>query len=170
MGFFDQTSSRKAVRVTALLPGFQAQGELQVIGLLQIFLNDEQRDGFTLLNAMVHGLQADNPATSLQLDEVYLRKDTCQLVAFEDEFSKDESGLLMRSERLVVYTPHYAVQGHFHMGATAELSEFMAGSTRLFVAATDVTIFPLFRAPTALIRRAPLVFMHRDAAQMHHKL
>jgi len=168
MGFFDQGTATKTVTVTVLLPGFEVRAELQVIGMLQAFLNDEQRGGFTLLNASVYGLEAGNPATSMQVDELHVRKDQCHLLAFEEQFTKEETGLLMRVERLVVYTPYYAVQGNFHLMGAAVLSEFMASSHRQFLAATGATIFPLFRPQSPMIQQAALAFMHRDVAHMHH--
>lgn len=168
MGYFDQGSTTKTVPVAVLLPGFEVRAEIQVIGMLQTFLNDDQRGGLTLLRATVYGLEAGNPATSMQVDELHVRKNQCHLLAFEEHFSKEETGLLMRVERLVVYTPYYAVQGNFHMMSAAVLSDFMASSSRQFVAATGVTIFPLFRPQTQMLQQAALAFMHRDLAHMHH--
>lgn len=170
MGFLDQVSNTQAIDVTLLTAGFQAVGTLDVVGMIQTFVNDDRKNVFTLRDAQSYGLVRDNPATSIRIPELFVRKDECHVVAFSERFSAEHMGLMPRSERVAVYTSHFVIQGTFYMGADSLISDFIQMSKSLFVAATDVSIFPLFPAQTALVQHAPLVFIHRDSVRLHHTL
>jgi hypothetical protein len=168
MGFFEQGSTAKNLPVTVLLAGFQVRCTLQVMGILQTFLNDEQKSVFTLKQVALYGLESDNPAVSMDLDELYVRKDACQVIAFDRMFDKDNTGLMPRAEHVAVYTSHYAIQGQFYMGSDTPVGDFIASSKSPFIVGTDVFFFPLFQPQSALIQTAPLVFVYRSAVKMHH--
>lgn len=170
MGFLDQQSSGKAVRITMLTSGFQVEGTLHIMGLTQTFLNDETKGVFALTDATMYGLVAGNPATSVHVEELYVRKRECHAVIFSELLSRDESGLLPRTEPLAAYTSHYAIQGDFHMGADALVSDFFEISRALLLGATDVSIFPLFAPQAALIQHAPLAYVSRALILTHHRV
>jgi hypothetical protein len=170
MGFLDQVSTTTEMAVTVLLPGFQAQCALPVMGMTQTYLNDDQKGVFTLKSVRLFGLEGDNPAASMTLDQLFVRKDQCHAIAFSAMLPGEHSGLMPRTERVVVYTSHYAIQGDFHMGADALVSDFIESSRAQFVGATNAQIFPLFRSRAAVIQHAPLVYVHRTAARMHHAI
>ncbi len=170
MGFLDQASTMKEIPVVVLTAGFQAQCMIQVLGLLQTYLNDEQKDVFALRQATLYGLEAGNPARSMSLEELYVRKDQCHVLAFERSFTQEETGLMPRTERLAVYTSHYAIQGDFHMGSDSPLGDFMASSKGQFIGVTNVQFFPLFQAQAAVVQQASLAFVYRGAGWMHHRL
>ena len=168
MSFFDQVSTGKEIPATILLEQFQVRCQLAVIGMLQTFLNDDQKDVLSLHGVTMHGLDAGNPARSMQLQGLFAHKRSCHVVAFESAMSQEETGLLPRTERLAVYTSHYVIQGDFHMGPDALISDFIASSRAQFVGATNVQIFPLFQLQAAMIQEAPLVYVHRDTVRLHH--
>jgi hypothetical protein len=170
MGFLDQSSLAKDHPLTVLLPGFQARCTFHTIGLLQTFLNDEQRGTFTLNDVTLHGLEAGNPAVSMNLPELVVRKDQCHTLAFQSEFSHEDTGLMPHTEQVVVYTSHYAIQGDFHMGADSRVADFIEASKSLFIGATNCYVFPLFQSQAAVIQQAPLIFIARNVVRMHHAL
>lgn len=170
MGFLDQVSSAREVQASVLMPEFQADCTLKIIGLLQTFLNDEQRDVFSLYDASFYGLRQGNPATSIQIPELFVHKTQCQAVAFRQMFEQNDMGLMPRSERLAIYTSHYVIQGDFYMGADSMIADFIHSSRVSYVAATDVSFFPLFAAQAAVVQHAPLVYIHKLAVRMHHVL
>jgi hypothetical protein len=168
MSFFEQTSALKPMQATLLIPGYQLQGDLAVLGMLQTFLNDETKGTFTINNVTVHGLEPHNPAASMQIDELFVRKDQVLALAFAYEVSREETGLMPRTEKIAAYTSHYVVQGGFHMGADALVGDFIASSRAPFIGATDVTFFPLFHSRAAIIQSAPLAYVYAKAVRMHH--
>jgi hypothetical protein len=169
MGFFEQTSALKVKRATVLIPGYQLQGDLQVLGVIQTFLNSETKGVFTIKDVAVHGLEPHNPAASMQIEELYVRRDQVLSLVFTDAIQPDETGLMPRTEHLVAYTSHYAIQGDFHMGADAVVGDFISSSRAPFVGATNATIFPLFQPRAAIIQNAPLVYIYARAVRMHHE-
>jgi hypothetical protein len=169
MGFFEQSTAAQPYPVTALLSGFQAQCTLDVFGLLQTFLNDETKGTFTLKQVLLYGLEVGNPAASMSLSELYIRKDECHALAFDQALPHEQTGLMPRTEPVAVYTSHYAIQGGLHMGADALLADVIESSKSIFVGVTDAYIFPLFEAQTAVVQQAPLVFVYRGQVRMHHR-
>jgi len=168
MSFLDQATTAREVPVTVLLPGFQARCALQVYGTLQMFINDDQRAVFPLKNVTLYGLEAGNPAASMTVGEIFVPKAHCHALAFDQMLAQEDTGLMARIERLVVYTSHYAIEGDFHMGKDIPVSDFIASSRAQFIGATDVNFFPLFQPQAAVVQHAPLAFIHRETVQMHH--
>lgn len=168
MSFFEQTSNLKEIPVTVLTPGFQARCLLPVFGVVQTFINDDQKGVFSLKEVTLHGLEASNPAASMTLNELYVRKNECHLIAFESKLSSEDAGMMPRAEQLVVYTSHYAIQAQFYMGSDALISDFIDSSRSQFIVITDVHVFPLFQPRAAVIQHAPVAFMHTKTVQMHH--
>ncbi len=168
MGFMDHQQG-KAIQVTLLTPGFQVQGTLHIMGLVQTFLNDETKMFFALNDVTMHALAAGNPATSVHVDEMYVRKTDCHAVIFPELLSREDSGLLPRSEPLAAYTSHYVIQGGFHMGADALLVDYFEVSRGILLGATDVSIFPLFQQQAALVQHAPLVYVSRKLVHTAHR-
>lgn len=169
MGLFEQSAgSGTPVPATVLTSGFQAHCTLNIMGMLQTFINDEQKGVFTLRQATLYGLETGNPAASINVPDLFVAKHRCHLIAFDQMMSHEHTGLMPRQERLAVYTTHYVIQGNFHLGSDALVSDFIDSSRAQFIGATDVHIFPLFRAQAQVIQFAPLVYVHRDQVQMHH--
>jgi hypothetical protein len=168
MGFLGQTSTTKAMPVTVLMAGFQARCTLQVMGIVQTFLNDDQRSVFLLKDVTLHGLEAGNPAVSMELEDLYVSKEQCQVIAFESLLDQDQTGLMPHEERVAVYTSHYVIQGNFHMGVDAGVGDLVDAFRTLYIAATDVEFFPLFQPQTAVIQTAPLVYVYREGVRMFH--
>ena len=169
MGMYS-TSTTKDMPAVVLLAGFQAQCTLPVIGAIQMFINDAQKNVFTIKEVTLNGLEAGNPAVSIAVGELFIVKRACHLIGFEQMYSHDETGLMARGERLAVYTSHFVIQGTFHMGADSLLSDFMASSKAPFLGITDVDVFPLFQAQSALVQHFPLAYIHQETALMHHRV
>lgn len=168
MGFLDGASTTKTFPATVLTQEFQARCMLNVIGLVQTFLNDEQRAVFPLQKAAVYGMERGNPATSMQIPELFVRKSMVHVIMFEQTFSSEDMGLMPRAERVAVYTSRYVIQGEFHMGTDALISDFIDASKAFFVGAMNVSVFPLFAPQAAVVHNAPLAYIHKDQVRMHH--
>lgn len=170
MGFLDQISNTTELTAHVLMPEFQANCTLSVIGQLQTFLNDERKEVFALQDASVFGLRQGNPAASMRIPELFVRKDQCQVIAFDQQFAPEQMGLMPRHERLAIYTSHYVIQGDFYMGTDSLITDFIHTAKQFYVAATDVAIFPLFASQAGVLPQAPLAYVHKAAVRMHHAL
>jgi hypothetical protein len=168
MTMLDQAQAATPIAATVLTAGFQVRCTLRVMGMLQTFINDDQKGVFTLHDVTLHGLEQGNPAVSMTARDLFIGKSQCQMIAFQDSMSQEQTGLMPRIEQLAVYTSHYVIQGNFHMGSDALVSDFIDTSRAQFIAATDVHIFPLFVAQAQVIQHAPLVYLHQSQVQLHH--
>jgi hypothetical protein len=158
----------KLLSVTMLMPGFQASGTIQIIGQLQTFVNDDQKAVFQLRDVTLYGLERGNPATSISLPELYVRKDQCHALILDREMPQEETGLMQRVEQIAGYTSHFVIQGGYHMGSDSLISDFMASSRAQFIGVTHANLFPLFEPQAAVIQEAPLLYIYRSAVKMHH--
>ncbi len=170
MSFFEQTSAMKQMVATVLIPGYQIRGNLQVLGMIQTFMNDESKGVFTIKDAQVFGLEPHNPAASMQIEEMHIRRDQVLALAFDQELSHEETGLLPRTEQIAAYTSHYVIQGGFHLGTDDLVSDFVTSSRAPFLGATSSTVFPLFQPRAAIIQQAPLIYIHAKTIRMYHQV
>lgn len=168
MSFFEQTSAMREMVATLLTPGYQVRGDLQVLGMIQTFMNDETKGIFTVKNAQVHGLEPQNPAASMEIAELYVRRDQTLLLALDEEIPPEQTGLMPREEQIAAYTSHFVVQGSFHMGTDDLAGDFIASARSPFLGVTNVHIFPLFQSRAAVIQAAALVYVYARAIRMHH--
>lgn len=158
----------KHTPVIILTTGFQVQGTMVSIGLMQTFLNDDQKMIFPIRDTTVHGMVRGNPAVSMNIPEIFISKPDCHAIVFGSMMSQDETGLMPRTEMMVAYTSHYAVQGEFHMGYDALIGDFIQDAKSMFIGVTNAYFFPLFDAQAALVPQSPLVYMHRSTILSHH--
>ena len=170
MGFLDHGSITRQHQVTVLTDGFQIQCTLHAIGTVQLYLNDEQKGTLTLHDVTAYGLERGNPATSVAVSELHIRKDAVHAILFEEKLSQNEAGLLPRKTPLAAYTSQYVLQGNFHLGPEDRIADFLQVAKSAFVGATDMSIFPLFDAKTALVQQAPMIFLHRNTVKFHHEV
>ena len=168
MGIFDQSSLTKQNPATVLLSGFQVRCTLHSIGMMQTFLNDEPEAGSDAASGVRVGVAARQSGDEHVLAWLYVRKDQCHMIAFEQMFSQEETGLMPRVEALALYTSDYVLQGKVHLGTEDQIHDFIVAGKSYFIGMTDVAIFPLFELQTAMIQQAPLVFVYRNAVRMHH--
>jgi hypothetical protein len=170
MGFLSQASNLKEMPVTVLTSGFQARCILPVMGVFDTFINDDQKNVLPLKNVTLYGLESGNPAASMKLDMLYVRKPHVHAIAFEQALPQDQIGLMPRVEQMVLYTSHYAIQAGYHMGADTVISDFIGAARAMFIGGTNASFFPVFHPQAACIQQAALVFIHRDAVRMYHSV
>jgi hypothetical protein len=137
-------------------------------GRLTTFVNDDQKGVFALQQVALHGLEVGNPASSMELDSLFVPKDRCQAIAFDTTFPQEQVGLMPRALRMVAYTSHYAIEAEFHVGAEDYPSDLLDSVRVMFLGVTNATFFPLFRSQAAIIPHAPVAFVYRRAVEMYH--
>ena len=154
--------------VTLFAANFQARGVIRSPGVLQTFLNDEQRPTLVIYNADLIGFEPANPAARVIVPELIVRKPCCSILAFDLRPNPDQILLLPRGERTAVYTDQFMVEAEFHMGADTRLIDFVDSSLQQFVGATDARIYPLFQPRAALVSSSPLIIMQKSAIRFYH--
>jgi hypothetical protein len=139
-----------------------------VPGVLQTFLNDEQRPTLVIYNADILGFEPTNPAARVIVPELIVRKPGCMILAFDRRPSPDQILLQPRAEATALYTDHFMVEAIFYMGADTRLLDFADTSLQQFIVATEAKIYPLFQPRASLVPSAPLVVIQKSAIRFYH--
>lgn len=154
---------------TILTSTFQVRGKLRVLGVMQTFLNDEQKPTLSVYNADLIGFNISNPAARMSQPEVFVSKESASIVALEAIPPQGQIMVQSRYEALMMYTDRFALAGKFHMGPDARLADFVGATLQQFIVASEVKIYPLFQARTGLVQAAPVALIHKSAIRMYHK-
>jgi len=154
--------------VTLFTSNFQARGVIRVPGVLQTFLNDEQRPTLVIFSAEMVGFEPTNPAARINVPELIVRKPGCTILAFDRRPSPDQIVLQPRAEATAIYTDQFMVEAVFYMGADTRLLDFADTSLQQFIVATDAKIYPLFQPRAPLVSSAPLVVVQKSAIRFYH--
>jgi hypothetical protein len=157
------------VGATVLTSTFQVRGKLHVLGVMQTFLNDEQKPTLSVYNADVIGLNVNNPAAHMTQPEVILNKRYAAIVALEAMPPQGQLSILARAEQLMMYTDSFALSARFHMGPDARLSDFTEASLQQYLLASDIKIYPLFQARPGMVQAAPIALIHKSQIRLYHK-
>ncbi len=154
---------------TVLTSTFQVRGKLHVLGVLQTFINDEQKPMLVVYSADVLGFDPTNPAARMSQAEMIVNKRHATIVALETMPAQGQLSLLTHTEPLMLYTDRFALSGKFHMGTDARVYDFTEVSLQQYIAASDVKIYPLFQSRPGLVQAAPVVLIQKSQIRMYHK-
>ncbi len=157
------------VAASVLTSTFQVRGKLHVLGVMQTFMNDEQKPTLSIYASDVLGIDASNPAAHMTQPEIIITKRYASIVALETMPEQGQLSLLARTEQLIMYTDRFAVAGRFHMGPDARLNDFTEASLQQFILASDVKIYPLFQSRPGLVQATPLAMIHKSQIRLYHK-
>jgi hypothetical protein len=160
----------KEISISVLTDAFQAKGVMRAVGVIQTYLNDEQKSTISLYNAEAYGLRPENGATHIVQDELIIRKHKLQILAFDEMPAAGEITILQRAEEMAAYTDQFAIHCKFRMGPDALLVDFIDTALSQFIVATDLKIYPLFQPRIPLLASAPLALIQREAVRLYHKV
>jgi hypothetical protein len=156
------------IGVTIFTSAFQMRGKLHVLGVMQTFINDEQKPTFTLHNAEVLGTSATNPVKMSQ-HEVIISKRSIQCLLFDVMPPQGSMAMLPRQETIVAYVEGFAISARFFMGQDARLADFSDASMQQFLTAGDLKLYPMGQMRQGLVNSAPLGVVHKSAFKFYHK-
>jgi hypothetical protein len=157
------------IGVVLFTSGFQIQGTLHVLGVLQTFVNDDQKPSLVVYGADAMGFDVTNPAARLTQAEMIVSKKSMQLIAFPAPPPSGSITLLARGEALVMYTDKFAIAAKFHMGPDARLADFADVSLQQFIIASEAKIYPLFQSRPGFFSASPIVLIQKNAIRMYHQ-
>jgi hypothetical protein len=155
--------------ITLLTSTFQVRGKLHVLGVMQTFLNDDQKPTISLFNADVIGFNISNPAARMTQPEVIISKESATIIALDAVPPQGQITMLSRVELLMMYTERFAIAAKFHMGPDTRLGDFAVASLQQFIIASEAKFYPLFQSRTGLVQAAPIALIHKTAIRMYHK-
>jgi len=154
--------------VQLLTPAFQMSGQLEAVGNLVDFVNDNHRDALILHEAQLAPLSPGGPMRGLARPQLSVRKREVILLYLTEADSRAEMRLLAREEPLIVYTPLAVLRGTFHPHAEASMTDFLASTPGDFLPATAARLFFLKDLPSPFPEQCDLVFVGRRYFQLYH--
>jgi hypothetical protein len=154
--------------VHILTASFQFSGQLEVVGALLNFINDLNRDSFSLYDANLTPLTPGSPLKGIFRPHVVVRRPYIAFLYFASAETRASLKLLARHELLVAYTPIAVCRGRFHMSSEANLRDFLDVSQGSLLAVTEARLFPLVEFPAPFPLDAELLMMGRAQLQSYH--
>lgn len=144
------------------------EGQLEPIGPLLDDLDDPARAGLLLHDAQIAPLVANSGLRSFALQEVTADKADFHLIYLSEADDRDGLNLMKRTETMIVYTSRFVVRGHFHMGGETRQRDFVDGLSGTFLAASEVTLYPLFQPAVAIAKSYPLLLINKRQIRLYH--
>jgi len=154
--------------VQVLTTSFQFSGQLETIGALLGYINDANRDSFSLSDAYLTPLTPGAPMKGISRPQLTIRRPQIAFLYFASPESRAAVRMLVQKHALVVYTPVAVCRGYVHMPAEARLRDFMDVVTDEMFTISEARIFPLIELPAPFPLEADLLFVGRFQVQCYH--
>ncbi len=144
------------------------EGKLEPIGHLLDDLSDAAKTGFLLHEAHIGPLVANSGLRPFALEQVTADKTDFHLIYLADADDREGLTVMKRTAPMIAYTSRFVIRGHFHMGGETRLRDFVDGVIGIFVAASNVTIYPLFQPATTIPKSYPLLLVNKRQMRLYH--
>jgi hypothetical protein len=143
-------------------------GVYDPIGSFLIAANAPDTICFSLADATFAPLQPDAPLRPIHVPRLTVNKAQILFITFGDDTVREESSILRRVERAIVYMPGFVLRGGFHLGAEDQIADFLDRLRGDFQPLSEVTIFPLNEVDGGIEREHDLVMVNIRAIQHYH--
>ena len=160
--------SRRTYSVELYSATYKVEGIYQPLGDLLSAINDPERGYFNLSDATLTPLRADSSLRPARMPQAGFGKREVNLVCFPGEDVVEEMHLLPRVERMIIYTPAFALRGDLHMGVEHRLRDVLDTARGRFQPMTDVTLFPLIETRVSLPRAASILLLNTEQVQVYY--
>jgi hypothetical protein len=154
--------------VQILTADFQLSGQLETAGAMLMFLNDPDRNSFSLCDVHLTSFDPASPLKELSRPHIVIRKPQIVLLHFTEDESRSLVRLLRRRELMVAYTPVAVCKGYLHMADDANVSNLLDVAQGDLVPVTDVQVFPLIELPAPFPAEAELMLVGRSQLRLYH--
>jgi hypothetical protein len=104
----------------------------------------------------------------ISVGQLNLLKSRLMFVALLEESAYEEIHLQPVSRVLTAYTPTFAIQAEFHLGAEMRVTDFLEAFSAAFLPVTNVKLFPLVPPKTELAVSRPFVLLNKKFITMYH--
>ena len=156
------------VQSKIMLDQFVIDGKIRSVGALDTSLNNEAYNYVTVIEAISTPWYQSNPIQFLDFEEGYLKILDILLVFPTEEKPQQRIQMMPHSEPIIFYLERFAVKANLSMGADMLLSGVLDSLDKRFLAITDVSVFPMFPARTALPQNMPVALLNRDKISHYH--
>jgi hypothetical protein len=160
--------ARRSLTVALFTSTRRIEGIYQPIGEILTDLNTTERRCVPISNARIAPLDPGSTLRPMSLPQAIVPKEDILFFSFKDQSIVDELRLFPRPEKVVIYTPTFALRGVVHLGMEQPVQDMLDTMRGRFHPLTDVTIFPLLKTRAAAPRAQKLVLLNVDAVQLYH--
>ncbi len=151
-----------------VLDQFLLDAKIRAIGALDTYLNNEEYQYATVLDAVATPWYQTNPVKPLGYAEGYLRVEDILMIAPLDPAMQRRIQLMPGSQRAIFYVGAFAIQANLSMGSEMKLSEAIETLAKRFLTLTDISIFPMFTSNAALPDTIPIALLNRAKISLYH--
>ena len=144
------------------------EGMHQPAGSFMNAINEADNVCFAVNDATFQPLSAQSMLRPATVPEAVVNKHDILFICFSDDTLQNELNMLRRVERVIAYTPAFALRGDFHLGAEAQTRDMVDTFRGQFQPLTDVTIFPLIETNVSIPRNESMVIVNTLAIPLYH--
>jgi hypothetical protein len=144
------------------------EGMHQPAGSFMNAINEADNVCFAVNDATFQPLSAQSMLRPTTVPEAVVNKYDILFICFSDDTLQNEINMLRRVERVIAYTPAFALRGDFHLGAEAQTRDMVDTFRGQFQPLTDVTIFPLIETNVSIPRNESMVIVNARAIPLYH--
>jgi hypothetical protein len=160
--------ARRAYAIELYTMVYKVEGVFQPLGDLLEDINSPERACFYMSDLTFTPLDPGSRLPPLSVPEAGFSKRDVLLVCFKDENVVDELHLLRRVERLIVYTPAFALRGNMHLGVEQHIRDMLDTMRGRFQPMTEVTLFPLIDTQVDIPRAQSILLLNTDLVQVYY--
>ena len=147
---------------------FQFSGQMEPVGRVLDYLNDENRSTFPLYDVRISPITPGSPLAGITRPELIVSETELGLVFFLDPEYRQKVDVLKNFDRVVAYTPHAVLRGNFHRGVETRLGDVFDVMQGTFLALTDVNVFPLTELPAPFPTQTDLIIANCSYIHLYH--
>ena len=151
-----------------VLDQFLLDAKIRAVGVLDTNLNNEDYNYITVVDGVATPWYQTNPVKPIGYSEGYLKISDIVMVYPLNPDVQQKIQLMPNFERAVFYVGSFAIHANLIVGAGMSLSEAMEALPKRFLAATEVSLFPMFPANTALPDVMPIALLNRSRISHYH--
>jgi len=156
------------IETKIVLAQFLVEGVIKAVGNIDNTLNDERYNFVNIENPVAVPWQQNSPLNAIRVARSTVKVRDMILVYPTDPSDRAEIPRMPGSKRGIIYAGEFVIHGDVLMGADMDLTNFIDGITKRFLAVADATIFPLFPAGISIPEVMPLTLVNRDKVYQTH--
>lgn len=154
--------------VSIITPRYQITGQLETVGRVFTYINNEKNENFLLRDISLTPLASQGPLQSFSRPNIILRRSEIVFLHLASEETRSSIRTLRRSELLVAYTPVAVCRAQFHMADEANVNSFLEDTASKLLPITDVQLFPLNDLPAPFPTELELMLIGRSYLEFYH--
>jgi hypothetical protein len=160
--------TRRWYRVEVLTRTYRLQGTYAPIGRMLDALNRQENVSFVMSDVSFTPLSPSASLRTISVPALTLSKNEILLFTFEERAAPEELMMRKRTERAIVYLPHFVVRGDFHLGTEDRFHDVLDAWRGQFQPITSATLYPLDEMRGALRKTHDLIILNTSAIQHYH--